>query len=1273
MSNVSETYQGSYDLAQQCLTRYTTSAAVADIASGIHHAREAVAKCDQHSQPWVDAMCLLTAFLWMRFITDPSDDHLEQGIDHVKQTMVGIAAGHDPAPLFLLASSELHMNRYQRQKDPRDVEIALCFTPETEPIYETRLNVLADGLYQQYKTTRTRDTLLHAIKVRRQVLDIPTIGEDLRCTILGNLGLMLSEDFKLVPEVQTINAAIDYVRSAVEISEAKGEHDPKIYTQLGKCLTLKYSASRELDDIKEACNQLDNGIHATAEDDPMLVYRMNDKLAALEAWSTYTGDGEIFQQACDLADNNLRLAEANADAYAIMACNLGNMYQKRYHKDGEGKHLETALKYMREADNKASPASDHYAELCAVHSLVLLTQYKHTQRGDALDAAMQRIDTAIQTERGGAAAMAEHSHIRAMILAERAALSGRSLDFEAAIAEEERSLNAQSPNSPSKADTLFKLCSLGLALFRIKPEPRIIQSAIDYGLRCLSIRDGGPRRQAEVFNVLSNAYFARFEVERGKADIDEGIRIGIRSIRDDSDPNQAEYLTNLASKLRSRAIRYGIVADIDDALLYIRQAFDLRTTVPRIVFFVLGTMTMILLDSCRLHKSIENLPEAIQIGEQSLPLSSIEDGSRSDTLIHLANMLHERYTHTKAPKDLQAAIDYGNQAVRDCPAEHYKKAMILDRLGSWLQESFEKDGRDEDKAQAKTVFRQALGVENAPPIFRIQSGRAAARLHMMDNEWQPACECLGEVVALFPRISPRAFSREDQQFALSQLTGLAAVAASCALNAGKDAGEALQVLESGRGIISSWQISTRSDVSDLETSHPELAKKYLDLREQLSQAAKVLNTPRTLAAVSPIESNLPLDVSHITHTEMHRNVAVELAEIEDEIRCKEGLSQFQKPLSATDFVALAQTAPVVVVNVTRLRSDAFLVTSAGVRAIALPEFSQLDVVTTLGSVFGKQKVTTGLPSTRSERSARLRDWLGWLWDHAVRLILTDLNLIDTSASQLKRLFWVTNGLASFCPFHAAGHYRNRSTDNAPSHIISTYITSFRALRYGRERKSFPLSTAHSVPLVIAMDKTIGQIDLSASAEAQAIEESFKSIPSLSPDVKHHPSKEEVLIQMRNRRIVHFACHGYADRIDPSNSHLLLRDALVPGVPDTLSVYDIVTASNNAASLAYLSACSTAENAVPELLDENIHIAGTFQLIGFPHVIGTLWSVSDRAAVAAAGSFYKHLLSKGNENDDAIASALHEAVSDLRETKIPGSRINPAEDVLAWAPFVHFGA
>ena len=82
----------------------------------------------------------------MRFLSDPSDDRLEHGIEHVKQTMAGVLAGHDPSPLFFLAASELHMNRYQRPKDPKDVELALCFTQETESIYQNLLNILADCL-----------------------------------------------------------------------------------------------------------------------------------------------------------------------------------------------------------------------------------------------------------------------------------------------------------------------------------------------------------------------------------------------------------------------------------------------------------------------------------------------------------------------------------------------------------------------------------------------------------------------------------------------------------------------------------------------------------------------------------------------------------------------------------------------------------------------------------------------------------------------------------------------------------------------------------------------------------------------------------------------------------------------------------------------------------------------------------------------------------------------------------------------------------------------
>jgi CHAT domain-containing protein len=43
-----------------------------------------------------------------------------------------------------------------------------------------------------------------------------------------------------------------------------------------------------------------------------------------------------------------------------------------------------------------------------------------------------------------------------------------------------------------------------------------------------------------------------------------------------------------------------------------------------------------------------------------------------------------------------------------------------------------------------------------------------------------------------------------------------------------------------------------------------------------------------------------------------------------------------------------------------------------------------------------------------------------------------------------------------------------------------------------------------------------------------------------------------------------------------------------------------------AKLAYLSACSTAENKIDQLADEVIHLASAFQVAGFRHVAGAMW-------------------------------------------------------------------
>ena len=152
-------------------------------------------------------------------------------------------------------------------------------------------------------------------------------------------------------------------------------------------------------------------------------------------------------------------------------------------------------------------------------------------------------------------------------------------------------------------------------------------------------------------------------------------------------------------------------------------------------------------------------------------------------------------------------------------------------------------------------------------------------------------------------------------------------------------------------------------------------------------------------------------------------------------------------------------------------------------------------------------------------------------------------------------------------------------------------------------------------------------------------------------------------------IAHFACHGVTDLRDPSNSGLLLQKANASREPivDLLTVQRISETTVERARMAYLSACSTAENKTRRLEDEIIHVVSGFQVAGFAHAIGCLWPSVDRVCADVARHFYSLLIRNGSlvlENREN-AFALHQSIQDIRarEWRSP----------LNWAQFVHFGA
>ena len=159
----------------------------------------------------------------------------------------------------------------------------------------------------------------------------------------------------------------------------------------------------------------------------------------------------------------------------------------------------------------------------------------------------------------------------------------------------------------------------------------------------------------------------------------------------------------------------------------------------------------------------------------------------------------------------------------------------------------------------------------------------------------------------------------------------------------------------------------------------------------------------------------------------------------------------------------------------------------------------------------------------------------------------------------------------------------------------------------------------------------------------------------------HAIVDRVLPVMSQYPWIHFACHGRQDTTNPTQSAFYLYDG-----PLTLSTL-MNTVSDNA-EIAFLSACQTAvgDEKIPE---ESVHLAADMLVVGFKGVIATMWSIGDEDAPIVAEVYYKKLIELRSSGEvsagTGAAYALHEATRVLRE-KVG------EENVVKWAPFVHFG-
>lgn len=462
---------------------------------------------------------------------------------------------------------------------------------------------------------------------------------------------------------------------------------------------------------------------------------------------------------------------------------------------------------------------------------------------------------------------------------------------------------------------------------------------------------------------------------------------------------------------------------------------------------------------------------------------------------------------------------------------------------------------------------------------------------------------------LLPLVCGRYLSRDDQQYAILQISGLAADACSLSLKVGH-VHQALQQLEFGRGIILSYSIDGRSDLAKLQNDYPSLADKYKQLR---------------FKAFTEIEAKEPAIREQLIKERW--DASSRLEDCLHQIRQNSGYERFLLSATVNELKEGANEGPIVIVNATDIGCDAIIVSTAEIQAIALQEMNSFEAPSFYQKRLARYRTMVDEKLKKYERDIE-NDMAGgdyvqpdsgfedmsWLWSCCVKPILNELKKCQLPYShELLRVWWIGTGIASYFPFHAAGQYdmnfeNYQDSENTLSQIIPSYTPTIKALSYARScvLKTAKISINETSILVVTMPATLNHTPLpGVDLEKLAIQQITKDICKIK--TLESPTAAQVLNEMSGFDIVHFACHGSVDPKDPSKSHLFLQTSEPSGpIVDELTVTDIFKKHTLGQTwIAYLSACSTAGVEAENLADESLHLASAFQVAGFAHVIGSL--------------------------------------------------------------------
>jgi hypothetical protein len=790
----------------------------------------------------------------------------------------------------------------------------------------------------------------------------------------------------------------------------------------------------------------------------------------------------------------------------------------------------------------------------------------------------------------------------------------------------------------------------------------------------LSVLDKNAPERQRLLEPVAVVLCSRYEQFNEWNDLEQAIgylQELIEETDEDDDAKVASLSYNYARCLRNRFMRGRSPEEIENAISFAELSVDRsrrsegiskETLAERLdeLSFTYFTKAHQLEDTSEtLEKAITSVKEARNLLEGT----TLPTALNYKILDHLGIYLQVKFD--RSPQDsfpiLEEAIDLGRSVIKQVFDDPGNQATVLNNLGLRLlvaaryclhnPDVFSDSAGQTYLEEATDLLYRSNAIADASPVNQMIDTLAfVLDVEKLPKEHQGYAlrridQLLRKTLDLLPQTTLGTL-RNDQRDILSTLYGLSRYAAAAALENGAEPFEALQLLEYGRGIAISMHLDSHDDIAYLANQYPELEREYSAIRKELRSDEFGLKR---------LEERLEL-------TRRLKNVRALIQE-------KPGLEEFDKVMGKDEMMKLAVEGPIVAINITNFRSDALVVSTDGVRAIPIVGIDE----DKLSERSWEHQSRLAVENNRNEVFADLhkkllRD-LGLLWRVLMEPLMLELGFTETSLDP-PRVWWIPTGILSLFPLHAAGN--PKTGRNVMQYVVSSYTTSLKALARARlidaRRKQDKDGTVQDqIPdtaLVISMDETPSRDNLPCSkVEELAVQSAFPDTEILS-----RPCRIDVLTTLKKSpSVVHFTCHGETIYENPFESRLLLSD----WESNPLTVDVLLEQEIRGLQFAYLSVCFAADAGVENEQDECVHLASAFQVAGFPSVIGSLWYVSEEAALQVAQDFYGYFQRRGGFDVRHAARALHQAT--LRLWESTKKDFNKGKgDPVKWAPFIHFG-